>query len=448
MGEYDVVVAGLGPAGTVALWHLARRGFRVIGVDMRGPGTLWGKPCGDALGAHHVREAGLPPLPSAVVKNRVEAIDVYSPGEKVRYRVRGEGYIIDREAMGKWLLEDAVNHGAEVLLSTHIVAPLIEKGRVVGVRARGGGGPVELRGRLVVEATGFTRVLRSKLPGEWPIAEDISSEDTNIAYREVIVYEDYEVEEPSVIRIYIDQELAPGGYWWFFPESPTSVNAGVGVQASLGINPRERYQRLVKTHRLFSRRFHVAKAAGAPLPTRRPSNSMVGPGIVAIGDAAYTVNPLHGGGMGYAFRAAYIAARVFEEAYEAGDISVEALWRLNVEYMRAIGARQAALDVFRIFLQRLSNSDISYGMEKRLIPEQDIYYTSSEGDISVSVIEKLNIILRGLRRPSLLARLKTVAHYMKLVKKHYNAYPDTPAGLKSWVRRLEEIYAEYRSKLG
>jgi len=446
--KYDVVVAGLGPAGTVALWHLARMGFRVAGVDMRSWDNLWGKPCGDAIGAHHPREAGLPELPSHVIKNRVTAIDIYSPGETTRYRVTGEGYIIDRRAFGEWLLRDAIDHGAEVVLGSFVLGPVIEGGRVVGIRVRRQGRVEELRASLVVEATGFTRVIRKKLPRDWMVSEDIEPTDYEVAYREIIEYEDYRVEEPSVIRIYLDQDVAPGGYWWFFPESETAVNAGLGVQNGKGYpNPQTLYRRLVESHPLFRHRFRVRTAAGAPLPTRRPSNTMVGPGVVVIGDAGYTVNPLHGGGMGYAFRAAYFAAKAFEEAYNRGRVDEETMWSLNKNYMNAIGARQAALDVFRIFLQRLSNDDIRFGMEKRLIPEQDVYYTSTEGDIKLSALEKASIVLRGLRRPSLLAKLKTVADYMRRVKSHYLNYPEAPKELPRWAAELEEIYREYRARI-
>jgi len=445
---YDVVVAGLGPAGTVVTWHLARMGFNVVGIDLRGWRDLWGKPCGDAIGAHHVSEAHLPTPPGEVIRNHVTAIDIYSPGETTRYRITGEGYIIDRGAMGRWLLRDAQNRGAELLLGTPILGPVIENGRVVGVRVRRNGRIEDIRGRLVVEATGFSRVIRSRLPRDWPIYEDIDPTDMEIAYREIIEYNDYTIEEPNVIRIYLDQEIAPGGYWWFFPESAEAANTGLGVQGGKGYpSPQVLYRKLVETHPLFRRRFSVRTGAGAPLPTRRPSNTMVGPGVVAIGDAGYTVNPLHGGGMGYAFRAAYFTAKAFEHAYNKGDISVENMWQLNKNYMNAIGARQAALDVFRMFLQRLSNDDIRYGMEKRLIPEQDVYYTSTEGDIKLSAIEKASIILRGLGRPSLLAKLKTVADYMRKLREHYYSYPETPDGLESWVKRLNELYGEYLAKL-
>ncbi|ABM81089.1 digeranylgeranylglycerophospholipid reductase [Hyperthermus butylicus] len=448
--RYDVIVAGLGPAGSVALWHLARMGFRVLGIERNRPEKLWSKPCGDALGAHHITESHLPEPPSSVLKNRVTAIDIYSPSEEVRYRVHGKGYIIDRTAFGRWLVEDALNRGAEVLYETSILEPIISGGKVIGVKAKSKDGRVvELYASLVIEATGFSRVIRRRLPRDWPIYEDIDPRDTNIAYREIIEYEDYEIEEPNVIRIYLNQEIAPGGYWWFFPETSHRSNVGLGVQGGMGYpSPMQIYREKLVEHSLLRLKHRVITAAGAPLPTRRPSNTMVGPGVVVIGDAGYTVNPIHGGGMGYGFRAAYYAAKAFEEAYNKGRFDEEALWSLNTSYMRSIGAKQASLDVFRRFLQRLGNDDIEFGMKHKLIPETDVLYASETGELKLSVIEKAMIVLRGLRRPTLLAKLKTVADYMKKIKELYMRYPENPSGLKQWVREVENLLKEYEARLG
>jgi digeranylgeranylglycerophospholipid reductase len=447
--KYDVIIAGLGPAGTVALWHLARKGFNVAAIDWRNLNTLWGKPCGDALGAHHPREAGLPEPPSTVIKNHVKAIDIYSPGETTRYRVHGEGYIINRNAFGKWLVESVIDKdNVDVFFNSKVLEPIIKDNKVVGVRAKIADKVAELRSSIVIEATGFSRVLRNKLPREWPIYEPIDPRDTNIAYREVIEYEDYKIDEPDVIRIYLDQEIAPGGYWWYFPESTKSVNVGLGVQGGMGYpNPMTIYKEKLTKHPLLQKKYHVHNAAGAPLPTRRPSNTLVGPGIVAIGDAGYTVNPVHGGGMGYAFRAAYYAAQAIEEAYNRNDFSEEGLWSLNTNYMQNVGAKQAALDVFRRFLQRLPNDDIRYGMEKKLLPEEDVLYTSNVGELRISTLEKAKIIIRGLGRPSLLAKLKLVGDYMKKARDHYMNYPESPAQLSEWIKETERIFNEFEQKL-
>ncbi len=445
--RYDVIIAGAGPGGTVAAYHLARMGFNVGVFEVRAWEDLWGKPCGDAIGAHHFPEARLPPPPSHAVRNRIEGVLIYSPSREVVYRIRGEGYMIDRRALGQWLLRDAMDHGADVHLKTPVLEPILREGRVAGVKARIGGRVVDCEAHTVIEATGYSMVIKRRLPRAWPVAEQIDARDTNIAYREVQEL-DTSVEEPHYIRIYIDQSIAPGGYWWLFPEKSNVINIGLGVQGGVG-NPHPVQQfKLLYARGLAPPPKRVIEAGGAVVPTRRPANSLVGPGVMVVGDAGFTVNPVHGGGIGYAFYAGRLAAEAFQEAYDRNCFREECLWSLNTRYMRTLGAKQASLDIFRLFLQRLSNDDIEYGMAKRLVPESDVYFTSTQGELRLSVVEKASIILRGLRRPSLLSKLRLVAEYMRKAKRLYQEYPEEPGGLSVWIARVERLYEEYLGKLG
>lgn len=444
--KFDVLIAGAGPAGTVLAYHLAGTGLRVGVIEIRPWEDLWGKPCGDAVAVHHFTNARLPQPPPEVVRQRVEGVYIYSPDRRTRYRVGGEGYIIDRRRLGQYLLGKAVEKGVELYLQHSVIAPIVKEGAVTGLRVvRPDGMVVEAKAQIVVDATGFVRAVARRFPGSL-VDDELSPLDTNIAYREVWVYEDREIEEPEIIRIYLDQELAPGGYWWFFPEGAKRVNIGLGVQGGRGLSPKPFFKRL-KDLDIVRGRYKVVEAGGAAVPTRRPCNSMVDNGLIVIGDAAYNVNPVHGGGMGYAFYAAYLASQTITSALERGCRSAECLWSLNMEYMTSIGAKQAALDIFRRFLQRLSNDELNYGMEKRLIPEMDVTEVSSRGELKVSVVEKALIMLRGLKRPSLLRQLKTVADYMKRIRQLYLQYPESPSSLDQWVEKVTGLIQEFEAKL-
>lgn len=331
-------------------------------------------------------------------------------------------------------------------LGAVVKKPILEEGRVAGLVVEEKGRRLECRGYAVVEATGYPMVVKRALPREWPVSEPLDPRDSNIAYREVQEL-DREPEYPDYIRIYIDQSIAPGGYWWFFPEGGTRVNIGLGVQGGVGNPPPTRQFRLLYERGLAPKPRRVIERGGAVVPTRRPADSLVGPGVLVVGDAGFTVNPVHGGGIGYAFYSAMLAAKAFREAYDKGCFTEECLWSLNTMYMRSLGAKQAALDIFRLFLQRLSNEEIEYGMSKRLVPETDVYFTSTHGELRVGVIEKAMIVLRGLRRPSLLAKLKLVADYMGKVKRLYQEYPEKPEELQAWRGRVKALYSEFIEKL-
>jgi digeranylgeranylglycerophospholipid reductase len=451
LSGYDVVIVGLGPAGSSLAWLLAGSGLRVIGLEMTGWKGLWGKPCGDAIGKHHFEETGLPEPRGSEVKQVVEGIDIISPSEKHVLTVRGEGYVIDRNKLGSRYVKEAMDGGVEVLLETQALSPIIENGKVVGVRAirRDTGRHIEVYGNVVVDATGNSGVLRRRLPREWPANEPLKPVDANIAYREIVEL-DYEIERPEYLRIYINQKIAPGGYWWFFPEGRNKANIGLGVQGGRGHPMPNKIYREVLSKRPEVRPVRVLNASGSLVPTRRPANTLAWHGFIGIGDNGYTVNPVHGGGMGYAMYAAYMARKAILEAAETGDYTAKGLWAVNTGYMRTLGAKQASLDIFRIFLQNLTDDDIEYGIKHGIMRAEDAYETSVTGDLhaNLGILDKVAAVLKTLGRPSLLPKLATVARYMKRVKELYLRYPENPEGLDRWVAEVEQLYSEYKKALG
>ena len=57
-------------------------------------------------------------------------------------------------------------------------------------------------------------------------------------------------------------------------------------------------------------------AGGGIVPTRRPIWSLVHEGILLIGDAGCTVNPIHGGGIGSGMQSAVHAANAINKYFE------------------------------------------------------------------------------------------------------------------------------------
>ncbi|MGC9112216.1 digeranylgeranylglycerophospholipid reductase [Acidilobus sp.] len=448
---YDVVIVGLGPAGSSLAYFLRKSGLEVAGIEMNGPEGAWGKPCGDAIGKHHFDETGLPYPTGESLKQKIDGIDIVSPYGGVKLRVNGEGFIIDRNKYGLTLINESAKGDVDIYMRTRVTSPKLEGGRLVGVYAKGENGEDLLfKGKIIVDATGNSGLLRRQLPTSWPVNEPLDPKDANIAYREIREL-NYTVEEPSYLKIYVNQEISPGGYWWYFPEGKESANIGLGVQGGMGYpTPNTIFkQRLEKLDEVKNYR-KVINAAGSKVPTRRPANTLVWDNFIGIGDNGYTVNPVHGGGMGYAMVAAYYASKSIIKAFTENDFSAKALWDLNINYIKSIGRRQASLDIFRIFLQRLSNDDIEYGLKHGVMNADQVYETSVSGELkaNLGLLDKVSIALRMLGRPSLLPKLATVAAYMKRVQQLYDAYPTSPEGLDTWVSAINALYSEYKSRIG
>ncbi|ABP50397.1 MULTISPECIES: digeranylgeranylglycerophospholipid reductase [Pyrobaculum] len=443
--RFDVVVAGAGTAGAYAAYLLAKAGFRVALLESKSGDQIGVKTCGDGLGLHHVERMSknLTPNPK-VFQNKIEGVELFSPDERTRLVVRGEGYVLDRFAWGKWLVEEAVRAGASLFEGYTATGPIVENGAVVGVKAvdRKTGSAKEFLAKVVADATGSAAVVRTKLAG-WLISEPLHPEDVSHAYRE-IVYVEEPVENPQYIKIYLDQTVSPGGYWWIFPRSATMLNVGLGIWGILKQNPRTSYEKAILPRFKVRGKYHIG---GGFIPTRRPLKSLVGNGIVALGDAAAAVNPIHGGGIGQALLTAELSSRVIAKAFERGDFSESALWEYNVLYMREWGYRQAQLDVLRLMLQTLDNDDLNFGLSRRILTEDEIYHLAAKGT-NLSLLDKFRVMMQFLGRPALLKKLSTSIQYAKEIGDLYLAYPESREGLERWYAEVVKKYNEFREKIG
>lgn len=445
---YDVVIVGLGVAGAYAAYRLSRSGLRVLAVDVKPYERLGDKPCGDAIGKHHLDTLGLVDLPHEVIEGHVRGIDIFSPNEMIRFRVLGEGYEVDRIGLVRYLLKRAVDSGLEIMTGTAAVSPVIRENHVRGVVLLKEGKSVEVNAKVVIDASGNARVIARRLPREWPVSEELYPRDTNIAYREVRKLP-RGVDEPEILRIYVSKRVAPGGYWWLFPYSLREgyVNVGLGVQGGRGYpHPKDLLYTYVLKRDIF-KDSKLVEAGGAVVPTRGPLNSLVWNGVAVVGDAAYTVNPVHGGGKGSAMVSSNCVSDAILEAVETGRFDAEGLWRANICYMNSYGVKQAVLDVFRLFLQELPDEDIDFGMSRKIIREEDLNILSLRGDLELSVVDKAMRFLAGLSRPSLLFKLKNVSEYMNRIRNLYENYPQTPADLPRWASRVRSVLSEYKSKV-
>lgn len=443
--KFDIVIAGAGTAGAYASYLLAKSGFRVALLESKSGNEIGVKTCGDGLGLHHVERMSRYLTPnSKVFQNKIEGVELISPDEKTKLIIKGEGYVLDRFAWGRWLVEEAIRAGATLYEGHTATSPIVENGSVVGVKAveRKSGIVKEFRAKVTIDATGAAAVLRTKLSG-WAVSEPLHPEDVSHAYRE-IVYVEEPLENPQYIKIYLDMAVAPGGYWWIFPRNATMLNIGLGIWGVLRRNPRVNYEQYILPRFKIRGKYHIG---GGFIPTRRPLKTLVGNGIVVLGDAAAAVNPIHGGGIGQALLTAELASKAITKAFEIGDFSEETLWEYNLLYMKEWGFRQAQLDVLRLMLQTLDNDDLNFGLSRKILNEDEIYHLAARGT-DLSLIDKFKVLMQFIGRPALLRKLTLSIQYAKEIGDLYLAYPREKAELDRWYTQVVNKYNEYRKKIG
>ncbi len=440
-----MVIVGAGVAGLYAAYKLAAEGLDVLVIEKNPEELLGEKVCGDAIGKHHFDELELDyPKLGLDAEGVFKGVKIVSPDERHTIEVLGEGYALNRKNFGVRLYRLAVSKGAEVWASHRYRKPIIEGSKLVGIEVlRSDGSRIEIRARVVVDASGVAAVVRRSLPREWWVSEPIPREDLNVTYREV--WEgDIDVDH-DFAWIYLNVDVAPGGYWWLFPKRKGLYNVGLGVQPGRG-NPRENFIKFVRKR--FERNIsRIVHAGGGLVPTRRPIPCMVWNGLVVVGDAASTANPVHGGGIGSAMLSSKIASRVIVEALERGEASMEALWRYHKEFHQAYGAKQAALDILRMFLQTMSNEGLNFVFSSKLVDGTEVYDIGAKGVLRQSIFAKLGALLKLSRKPAFLSKLIKVKNYMERARQLYLSYPDSPSGYEQWRERERELFNEYKQWL-
>ncbi len=448
--KFDVIVVGAGTAGCMAAKTVAEAGLKLCLIDRKARGDIGEKVCGDAIGRHHFDNLGLAPPTGKELERTVEGVKIYPPDVNMVYSVKGAGvygFIINRRLFGQRLLKDALNAGATLLDSVQVLEPIIEKGFVVGIEARNlkTDEKIRLNSKVVVEASGFSAVLRTKLPPELGIETNIDKEDVAICYREIRKLKE-QMDEPGFGEMYFNQEKVPGGYAWIFPEGETKVNVGLGVAMTNGFpSPKKQLYSFILNRPLF-KVSTVVTGGGGHVPTRRSLDCTVGNGIILAGDAATQGNPIHGGGIGPSMIAGTLAGKTIIKALEKGDISRETLWPYHIRYLQAYGVKQAGLDVFRLFLQSLSNDDLNQGVKHQLITEDDLLRATLGEEIRLNVTEKALRALRGLRNLRLLRKLRDGVSLTEKVKAWYQKYPDSPEGFDKWRNRTQKMFKEAETK--
>jgi geranylgeranyl reductase family protein len=447
-GKYDVVVIGAGVAGLYASYILASKGWRVALVEGKPAGRIGDRVCGDAIGVHHFEELGLK-VPDYTIDHRYRGVKIYSPSRRHSIVVPGEGVSINRLKFGQWLLKQSLDKGV-TLLDQHVVVDIVMGDnylKAIKVK-RVGGGLYEIEARAFIDASGYRPAVRSKLPPEWPISEKPYITDYNIAYREIVkVNRTVDSEEVHYALIFLNLEVAPGGYWWLFPKNSEGsvVNVGLGVINNGLYNPRMQYDKYLRP--LFNG--VVLHAGGGVVPTRRPLPTLVWRNVASVGDAAYTVNPVHGGGIGSSMLSSHIVAKYLSNALESGVLNEYSLWSANIDYNQAYGAKQASLDVLRMYMQKLSNSDYEWIMENRIVDGAMVYDLGTKGDLAEKIIHGVSTLIKLLGRPSLLNELRLVRSYMNKARELYTSkYPKSPSEIYTWMKSVDALYSEFAERIG
>ena len=338
--EREVIVVGAGPSGATAATMLAQKGHDVLLLDRQS--FPRDKICGDGIPTGVIEMMGRMGMQPKVLAaeasgdfNRIDQMRLVSPkGHSIDTRLKlgpqGEHcYVAPRMVIDAMLQEHAVEAGAE-FQAAHVQEPILENGRVVGVRAKvgtnGRSQTLDYRAKLVIGADGVTsaiaRGLRTKQEQHVP-------EHKAVALRAYI--EDIE-EVPNTVEFYLYEDISPG-YAWIFSLGNNRANIGLGMRLD---QFRQTKRKLEDMLRDFLAMPEIKKRLqhGGQLRDIATWQLNFGSqeglrfafdGALLIGDAAGFINPITGGGIHNGMISAELAAKTAHEALTAGTTALSQL---------------------------------------------------------------------------------------------------------------------------
>ena len=292
---YDCVIVGAGPAGGRAGMSIAKAGHTVLFLEKR---DVVGVPvqCGEGLSQFGLENAGLSEH-ADWVRERVKGVRAILP-DGSDFTVTIPGYCIDRAKFDQWVVQTAVDAGAELRLRT----------KVSGVHRHDGGWIVEtdrgdsFRARTLIGADGpASNVAR------WAGLLQQRVYVKAVEYR--FAAQDWSYPCDGWL-IFVYAQKYRGGYAWVFPKNGFY---DVGVLAMDRV--KELMDAFCAEMRVPLDRIH--KKTGGDIPLRYTFSSLAAPGLAIVGDAAGVTNPVFGGGIHPALYSGKVA----------GDVAVEALAR-------------------------------------------------------------------------------------------------------------------------
>lgn len=421
----DVIITGGGFSGVFCAQILCQAGYKTLLIDRQPEAQLGARFESVMLDVDTFSKTGMARPQGEELLHLLDQFFAYSPSARIKKPIDFSSILVNGHRLLQRLFQEAREANLDYL-QAEVKGPLVENGRVTGVELADGR---QIQAALVIDASGMHQILSRQLAElGLPLSEHPRSLESEygLAYRRMCQSQTGD----SELHIYFSVE---GGYVW---RSPNDI--GVGMMSR--VEPEQVRQIMDDAIAQFGWEVgEVSQEALGKIPLRYPLTNMVNHGFAAVGDAAFMVNSVRGGGISAGLKGARALADVAKAALADQDLRQERLWEYNTRYQREVGAQLAYQDVMRMILMNESVENMEFAFDRDIITADDIRSALGGKLLDFSPMQKLQKGIRGAANPGLLLRFN---HRLKAagdLHKHFKSYPDSPQDYPEWETQLHQI---------
>jgi digeranylgeranylglycerophospholipid reductase len=331
--EYDVIVVGAGPGGSIAA-RTAAEECDVLLVEKR-------------------QEIGTPVRCAECVEKRTLSMYIQPDKKWIATEINGVrfiapdsttltvsaealgiegalGYILERKIFDRELAKEAARAGAHVMVRTRATGLIVENGTVKGVELNRLGEDFEVRSKVVIGADGVESQV-----GRW------GGINTTLKLKDIGSCVQYLMADVDVPENFLDVypgSCAPGGYVWMFPKGDKKANIGLGVPASKlgGKRPIDYLNEFASKNFPDGQPLELVMGA---VPVGEEVKNPTRNGLMLVGDAAH--HAVLGGGIMNALEGGKIAGDVARKAVRQDDSSLNVLKEYETRWHNTLFGKNA-----------------------------------------------------------------------------------------------------------
>jgi digeranylgeranylglycerophospholipid reductase len=325
--ECDIAVVGGGPAGLSSAYAAASEGSKVI---------LFEKD--DAI-AHNIRTSGVSwikemeklKIPREMY-NPIKNFTFISPSNEVT--IKGNEFsscVLDVRRVYQHLAMLAAEAGAKIMVRSRVYSLFSGPQDKIMLRANTPLGNLEIKTKLIVDASGFSSVVGRKLGLVKP-------------WRKYGIGAEYECYcdnvDPETWYLMVGKRYSDAGYAWVFPLSKNRIRMGVGVgRPESNFDPVQKLSEMLekklkpldRLENIQPLEFHFGF-----IPNEGSREITIADRLIIVGDSAGQSNPLVLEGIRYAVEFGRLAGRVGAQSLSKGSVKsslneYERIWKSKVQ---------------------------------------------------------------------------------------------------------------------